>query len=133
MSKTSKERRMKKWLSENWDEMIVYLFALAGAIWALMNVARQSGATFHLDVFSTGMAVMGSLGATWLAENRGMAAAQKLGVISDAKAGRRKNIVLRLGLGFAFGFLIQSSLPQIIEALTKVVPGLIQGSLGIAP
>jgi len=118
---------MKKWLSENWDEIVVYVFTVLGAIWSMIYAARQSGEKFHLDVFWAVLALVVSIGSAWLAENRGMAAAQKLGIISDAKAGRRKNLVLRLGLGFAFGFLIQASLPQILEALTRMVPGLIQG------
>ena len=124
---------MKKWFSENWDEVVVYVFTVLGSLWAMIYAAREAGEKFGLDIFWTVLAIMVSIGSAWLAENRGMAAAQKLGVIADAKAGRRKNLIPRLGLGFAFGFLIQASLPQILETLTKAVPGLIQGLLTGSP
>lgn len=114
---------MKKWLSENWDEVVVYLFTLFGAVCEMYYAADIAGVKFHPKWYLIAMAMVAAIGAAWLAENKGILFFKKEGAIpAHAKAGRRGNLAWpRIPLAFAFGFVIQAALPQIIEALTKVV------------
>jgi hypothetical protein len=121
---------MKKWLSKNWDEVIVYIVTLFGAFCEMVYSARIAKTVYHVDWLYLVLGAVASAAAAWLAENRGIAFAKKIGVtVSDAKTGRRKNIVFRLLLGFGFGFWIMAALPSILQGLVTGAPSIINGML----
>jgi hypothetical protein len=121
---------MKKWISENWDEAVVYLATFFGAFCEMVYSARIAKTAYHVDWLYIVLAAVASVCAAWLAENRGIAFAKKIGVtVSDVKAGRRKNLALRLLLGFGFGFWIMAALPSILQALISGAPSIISGML----
>ncbi len=121
---------MKKWFSEKWDEGLVYLFTFGGVIGYGVYAARLDGKSFHPDLWALAGAVVVSMGLSWLAENRGVKAAEKAGVIDAHRTGKRSNIVIRLFLGAAFGFIGQMALPEILDAVGKFVIGSVQAALG---
>jgi hypothetical protein len=126
--------RFKKFLNY-WDEALVYIVTLAGTFWALMYSAGLAGKAFHPDLLWSGLAVFVALIAAWIAENRGILILKKFGAIKEddkvkAKDGRRKNLFWRVVLGFGLGFVIQSSLPDIIPAITGAIPAMVRAALG---
>lgn len=121
---------MKKWISQNWDEATVYLMTFFGAFCEMVYSARIAKEAYHVDWLYLVLGAVASAAAAWLAENRGIAFAKKIGVTTDtAKTGRRKNIVFRLLLGFGFGFWIMAALPSILQALINGAPSIITGML----
>jgi hypothetical protein len=125
---------MKKWISENWDEAMVYLLALFGAFCQMVYVARIAGARFELDWLYIVLGIVTSAVATWLAENYGIKFAKKVGVpIEIPKNGRRGNLVVRLLLGFCFGFVGMAALPNILQWMQNGAPAFMNGVLAGAP
>ena len=121
---------MKKWLSENWDEAVVYLVTFFGAFCEMVYSARIANTAYHVDWLYIVLGAVASTAAAWLAENRGIAFAKKVGVtVEDAKKGRRRNIGLRLLLGFGFGFWIMAALPSILQAIVTSAPSIINGMI----
>jgi len=131
---------MKKWISEKWQHGVVYGMALFGAFCQMVYVSRLAGARFKLDWLYIVLGVVTSAAATWLAENRGIAFAQKLGVIKNdpvmvadtiksRKEARSRNIGLRVILGFVFGFVGMAALPNILQWMQNGAPAFVNGVL----
>ena len=118
------------WVKEDWDEALVYLVTFFGAFCELVYTARIAGAKFNIDWLFIVLGAVASIGAAWLAENRGIAFARKIGVTTDdAKKGRRGNLWLRLFLGFVFGFVGMAALPSLLQAAVNGAPAFVNGVL----
>lgn len=125
---------MKVWFKENWDELTVYIVTFFGAFCQLVYVARIAGAKFKVDWLYIVLGGVVSAIAAWLAENKGIAFAKKAGVtIEEVKKGRRGNVILRLILGFVFGFVGMAALPSVLQALTNGAPAFVNGVLTGTP
>lgn len=121
---------MKRWLSENWDEAVVYLVTFFGAFCQMVYTARIAGSKFQIDWLYIVLGAVTAAIAAWLAENKGIVFAKKAGVsVDDVKKGRRGNFVLRLVLGFVFGFVGMTALPSVLQALANGAPAFVNGVL----
>jgi len=121
---------MKKWLSENWDEAVVYVFTFFGAFCQMVYTARLARESFHVDWLYIVLGAVTSVFAAWAAENKGIVFAKKAGVpVEVVKKGRRGNILLRIVLGFVFGFVGMTALPSILQALANGAPAFVNGVL----
>lgn len=121
---------MKKWLSDNWDEAVVYCVTFFGAFCQMVYTARLAGAKFQVDWLYIVLGAVTSAIAAWMAENKGILFAKKAGVSVDTvKQGRRGNFWLRIVLGFVFGFVGMTALPSILQALANGAPAFVNGVL----
>lgn len=123
---------MKKWIEENWDEVVIYLVTLFGAVCEMFYAADLAGTRFHPKWYMIVMAMVAAIIAAWLAENKGILFAKKAGAIPEnAKVGRRGNLFWpRMPLAFGFGFVIQAALPSILQMLINAAPSFISATFG---